>query len=125
MASRNKITESELAVISALWDIGGPAPMTEILSRMADSGWEASTVKTFVARLVKKGAVTQEKREVYYYSPAITREDYGRSAASKLKDELYRGSLGLMVSSLVQDEKLTRQDIDELYAILKKAEEEL
>ena len=117
-----KITDSEFAVMTALWDAGRPAPMTKILERMAGSGWESSTVKTFVARLVKKGAVTQEKREVYYYSPAVSREEYGRSAVTKLKDELYRGSLGLMVSSLVKDEKLTRQEIDELYAILKEAE---
>ena len=123
MGKEMRISDSELEVMTALWDMEAPATMAEILACLRSRGWEDSTVKTFVGRLVKKGALTQEKKGVYYYAPAVSRDEYGRSAVMRIKDRLYRGSVGLMLSSLVEEEHLTRQEIDELYEILKNAEE--
>ena len=38
-------------------------------------------------------------------------------------NKVYRGSVGLMVSAMAQDKALTRKEIDELYEILRQAEE--
>ena len=40
-----------------------------------------------------------------------------------LLQRAYHGSVGLLVNTLAQREALTQADIDELYAILRKAEE--
>ena len=39
-------------------------------------------------------------------------------------NKVYRGSVGLMMSALTQDRALSKEEIDELYEILRKAEEE-
>ena len=36
----------------------------------------------------------------------------------------YHGSVGLLVNALAHQESLSRSDIEELYAVLRKAEEE-
>ena len=43
--------------------------------------------------------------------------------ARSFLDKVYRGSVGLMVSSMVQDQALSREEIDQLYEILRQAEE--
>ena len=71
----DKISDSELEVMKLLWQAGDALPVTEIREALQRSrGWEATTVKTLVSRLVSKGALLQEKRKVFYYSPAISQE---------------------------------------------------
>ena len=46
-----------------------------------------------------------------------------RGETRSFLDKVYRGSVGLMVSALAEDKALSRAEIDELYEILRKAEE--
>lgn len=46
-----------------------------------------------------------------------------KSETRSFLDRVYRGSVGLMVSAMAEDNALTREEIDQLYAILKQAEE--
>ena len=46
-----------------------------------------------------------------------------RGETRSFLDKVYRGSVGLMVSALAEDKALSKQEIDELYEILRKAEE--
>ena len=56
-----------------------------------------------------------------HYSPVIAREDARREETTSFLDRVYGGRLGLMMSALVDDHALTKEDIDELSEILKKA----
>ena len=68
-----KISESEYEVMKVLWESGQPMPVTDIRRILHQrKSWEATTVKTLIARLTEKGAVIQEKRNLYYYAPSIT-----------------------------------------------------
>ena len=72
-----KISDSELEVMRVLWRAGDALPVTEIRETLQKSrGWEATTVKTLVSRLVSKGVLRQEKRGVFYYTPQITEKEY-------------------------------------------------
>ena len=110
-----KISDSELEVMKLLWQAGEALPVTAIREALQRSrGWEATTVKTLVSRLVNKGAVRQEKRRVYYYSPLIGEEEYNAWATGSLIRRLYAGSAKNLVAALVQSEGLTAEDLEEL-----------
>ena len=110
-----KISDSELEVMKLLWAAGEALPVTAIREALQQSrGWEATTVKTLVSRLVNKGAVRQEKRRVYYYSPLIGEEEYNAWATGSLIRRLYRGSAKNLVAALVHSEGLTAEDLEEL-----------
>ena len=48
-----KISDSELEVMRVLWEAGDALPVTEIRQTLQErKGWEATTVKTLVQRLV-------------------------------------------------------------------------
>lgn len=61
-----RITGSELEVMKLLWRAEDALPITEIRETLQrQKGWEPATIKTLVSRLVGKGALRQEKRNVY------------------------------------------------------------
>lgn len=110
-----RITDSELEVMKLLWRAGDALPVTEIRGMLQQQkGWEPATIKTLVARLVAKGAIRQEKRNVYYYSPLISEKEYSAWATGNLIHRLYNGSARDLVAALVQSDGLTKEDIEEL-----------
>ena len=110
-----KITGSELEVMKLLWHADDALPVTDIREELQrQKGWEPATIKTLVARLVSKGAVRQEKRNVYYYSPLISEQGYNAWATDDLISRLYNGSARDLVAALVHSDGLTKDDIEEL-----------
>ncbi len=110
-----KISDSELEIMKVLWESESALPVTDIREALRKrKGWEATTVKTLVSRLVSKGVLAQEKRNVYYYAPLITEKDYNRWATDDLIRRLYKGSARDLVAALVSSDGLTQEDIDEL-----------
>ena len=111
----DKISDSELEVMKLLWQAEDALPVTEIREALQRSrGWEATTVKTLVSRLVSKGVIAQEKRNVFYYSPRITEQEYNTWATQGLIRRLYHGSAKDLVAALVHSEGLSRRDLEEL-----------
>ena len=115
-----KISDSELEVMRVLWRAGDALPVTEIRETLQKSrGWEATTVKTLVSRLVTKGVLKQEKRGVFYYSPLISEAEYNDWATHDLISRVYHGSARDLVAALVRSDGLTQSDIDELRDLFK------
>ena len=115
-----KISDSELEVMRVLWRAGNALPVTEIRESLQKSrGWEATTVKTLISRLVAKGVLRQEKRQVYYYSPLITEAEYNDWTTHDLISRVYHGSARDLVAALVRSDGLSQADIDELRNLFK------
>ena len=115
-----KISESELEVMRVLWEAGDALPVTEIRRTLQERrGWEATTVKTLVQRLCQKGGVSQEKRNVFYYSPLVSEREYNDWAANDLVRRLFRGSAKELVATLVKSEGLSAEDLSELRELFK------
>ena len=115
-----KISDSELEVMRVLWQAGDALSVTEIRETLQRSrGWEATTVKTLISRLVTKGVLKQEKRGVFYYSPLISEAEYNDWATHDLISRVYHGSARDLVAALVRSDGLTQSDIDELSDLFK------
>ena len=110
-----KITDSELEVMKLLWCAKDALPVTAIREQLQKSkGWEPATIKTLISRLVSKGAVRQEKRNVYYYSPAISEKEYSSWAAKDLVTRIFNGKASDLIASLVNSDGLSQEDLAEL-----------
>ena len=115
-----KISDSELEVMRVLWQAGNALPVTEIRETLQKSrGWEATTVKTLISRLVTKGVLRQEKHGVFYYSPLVSEAEYNDWATHDLISRVYHGSARDLVAALVRSDGLTQDDIDELRDLFK------
>lgn len=119
-----KISDSELEVMRLLWEADAPLPISDIrIALQQRKGWEATTVKTLVNRLVSKSVLSQEKRNVFYYRPLVTQEEYNRWATDQLIDKLYRGSARNLIAALVHSHSLSQGDIQELRDFFKMGDE--
>ena len=76
--------------------------------------WEKSTIATLLRRLQKKGAISIQEKEVHYYMPNITKEEYIMFRKKSLIDKFFDGSAKSFVAALCQNGELTEADIDEL-----------
>ncbi len=127
MSKRRQITlqDSERKIMECLWN-GPPMGVVTIWHTLEkDTGWSKSTVNTLISRMLEKGLVKyQEGTKSREYYPCYGREDVAIGETKSLIDKVYRGSIGLMMSTLVDNRQLTRGEIEELYNILKRAEEE-
>ena len=108
----SKITDSELEVMKLLWCAKDALPVTAIREQLQESkGWEPATIKTLISRLVSKGAVRQEKRNVYYYSPVITEKEYSTWATKDLITRIFNGKASDLIASLVDSNGLSQEDL--------------
>ncbi|NYF31403.1 MULTISPECIES: BlaI/MecI/CopY family transcriptional regulator [Sphingopyxis] len=116
-----RASESEMQVLAALWD-KAPQTAADLTRRIgAINGWTQATVKTLLARLVQKGAVTAEADgRRYLYSPAIERADAVGEESQRFVDRLFGGRVGPLIAHLADREALTDTDIAEIEALLKK-----
>lgn len=121
---RVTLSASEWRVMEVLW--AGPKTLMELVRALGeDPGWAKSTVTTMVRRMEQKGliAYTTEGRTKVFRA-ALAREDAAAAETDSLLKRAYHGSVGLLVSALVERNDLSKSDIDGLYAILRRAEEE-
>ena len=118
------LSASEWRVMEVLWT--GPRTLMELVRQLGDSaGWAKSTVTTMVRRMEEKGLITYEQSgRAKVFRPAVSRDAVAAAETDSLLRRAYHGSVGLLVNALAERESLTRKDIDELYAVLRKAEEE-
>ncbi|MDY3280965.1 BlaI/MecI/CopY family transcriptional regulator [Dysosmobacter sp.] len=119
------LSDAEWKLMKPLWD-RAPRTMMELTALVReDTGWSKSTVITMLSRLEAKGAVRHEEglRAKQYY-PLIRREEAARAETESFLSRVYGGSLGLMMSAMVDSHALTEEDIAQLSAILDKAKED-
>ena len=125
MADKSQLlTPAEWAVYECLW-AASPLTLTQIANQLIESkGWSRSTGETMVRRMADKGLIRWEQGErAKLYYPIIQRGEAALRETRSFLDRVYHGSLGLMVSAVAEEERLSRAEIDELYAALKKLEE--
>lgn len=108
----SRITDAELEVMRVLWAAGEPLTLAQIKSALA--GHNGDTIKTLLRRLCQKGAVGQEKRDVYYFRPLVSQGVFGQYKTQRLIDKLYAGSARAMVAALVEHDQIRPEEVDEL-----------
>lgn len=125
MKEMPRISESEYEIMKLIWR-EAPISTNDVVKRFEGiNDWSPKTVQTLLARLVKKGALSYEKKgRVYIYTPIIKEKEYIHTESSSFLKKFYNGALNSMVLNFIDDDKLTDQDINELIRILEKGRKE-
>ena len=118
------LTPTEWNLMECLWE-RAPRTGREAAEYMAASqGWSRSTTLPLLRRMTAKGFIEcHEENGVKVFSPLIARTDAAVRETDSFLSRVYRGSVSTLLSAVTQRQSLTRQEIDELYEIIRQAEE--
>lgn len=119
------LTHAEWNVMECLWE-QAPRTVVQIAKYLKESvGWAKSTSTTMISRMEAKGLIRHEDGgRAKLYFPNLRREEAVVRETDSFINRVYRGSVGMLMSAIVEREKLTQEEIDALYALLQRAEEQ-
>jgi BlaI family penicillinase repressor len=102
-----------------------PVTSAAIISDLdEEKGWAANTVRTMLARLVKKGVLKYgQEGNRYLYRPAIPRSRCVKSEVDTLLQRVFRGATEPMLLYFVKNKKLSAKELSELRKILDENED--
>ena len=119
------ITESECNVLACLWERAPQTAreLTEVLS--ASVGWSRSTTLTVLRRMTEKGLLLCEDGTdgVRIYRTELSQDEVTLCETERFLDRVFGGSVSMMLSAMTAGKRLTGDEIDALYEVLRKAEE--
>lgn len=112
-----KISDAELEILEVLWAAGEALNANDIRIRLNQKkDWERTTVLTLIRRLLDKGVISQEKREVYYYTPCMERNSYVKEETKSFVNKFFKGSAKNLAAALITDEDMSKEEMEELRA---------
>jgi BlaI family penicillinase repressor len=114
-----KISEAEWQVMKTMW-AQSPLTANEVVERLSEATrWSDKTVKTLINRLTKKGALGFERQgRTYLYHPRVAEVDCARAEGQSFLKRVYGGAMLPMLAAFLEEETLSRSEIEELKRIL-------
>ena len=122
--NEKNLTPTEWHLMECLWE-HAPRTGREAAEFMARSRrWSRSTTLTLLRRMTAKGFIEcREENGLNVYSPLIGRSEAAVRETDSFLSRVYRGSVSTLLSAVTQRQNLTKEEIDELCDIIRKAEE--
>ena len=118
------ISDAEWQVMEAIWR-DHPVAASEVIASLSEtSGWKPNTIRTLLARLVKKGALEySQDGNRYIYTPRFPREAHVAGASESFLDRIFGGTARSLLVHFAESGKVTEKDIAELKRILDQPKE--
>lgn len=114
------VTDAELSVLQALWDIGS-APIRRITAALYDAAGvsQYATVQKLLERLEAKGYVTRDRSaNVHVFAAAVDKDGLIGQRLQSLAEKLCGGSLTPILSHLLQSRPLSAEERASLRSLI-------
>lgn len=121
-----KISDAEWEAVRVLWQ-RGESTATEVCEALAGQfDWSPKTVRTFLARLVQKGAVHVEMVDgVNRYTAAIEETATKQAVGQSFMNKFFNGGLPSMIAHFVNDDQVTLDELAELQRVIDERRKQL
>ncbi len=114
------LTDHELRLMNPLWE-QRRMTVEEIVRVLPPPKLAYSTVLTTMRTLESKKYVTHERvGRAFVYSPAIERAEAASQSVSALIDRFFDGSRGALLAAVLEDRRLSSDEIEGLARLVKK-----
>ncbi len=121
MKDKPKISDAEWQVMKVLW-AESPITANEIVAQLSGgTSWKPKTIRTLINRLVTKKAIAFDKQgRQYLYYPLLAEEVCVRAETQSFLGRIRSSTLKPMLAAFLEDENLSKEEIEELKTILEK-----
>ena len=119
MSKLPQISEAEFEVMKVIWKYA-PISTNEVTEKLTQTTeWSPKTIQTMLKRLVTKKALTYEKQSrVFVYTPLVPETEYIRQESNSFLNKYYNGNIVSMLTSYLEDDKLSKTELDTLRHLL-------
>lgn len=116
------LTIAERKVMETVWN-GENMTAKEVAASLRETAqWSKTTSYTMITRCVEKGYL--ERKDPHYVCvPKLSREDVSRLETEELLENNFKGSADLLVAALVDQKKLSKEDIEKLFKLVEEIKE--
>ncbi len=121
MDQKNAVTPSEWKIMELLWQ-NGPMTMARITKELSgQTGWSKHAVISLLKRMCQKGsAAVVENTSPMEYAALLDRDEAVLQETRDVLSKVFHGRSALMIHTLVEDNTLSDEEIDELMALLER-----
>ena len=93
MDDKKRLPDAELAVMQAIWAVGGEVSRGDLDGALASHGWSANTVNTYLTRLCEKGFLSSRREgRNNLYTPLVSKDRYLEFESRSVLKRLRRGA---------------------------------
>ena len=112
---KHTITDSEYQVMRILWKAEKQMTVADVVRELDGNDWTASTVSTFLQRLLKKEVIACDKKgKTNLYYPLLKQSEYDLNETENFLSKIYKGSVKNLVAALYENKKLSNEDMSDL-----------
>lgn len=119
MENRPALSKGEMEVVRKVWELGTATVREVHESFPIERGLDFATVQTYLRRLEAKGYLTGVlEGRIRKYSPRVRPRTVIRETVNDLVDRLFGGESMPLMRHLIEDERLSAEDIQRLRTLL-------
>ena len=112
---KQTITDSEYTIMKILWSTDAKMTVADVVRELDGNDWTASTVSTFLQRLLKKEVISCDKKgKTNLYYPLLKQSEYDLRETENFLSKIYKGSVKNLVAALYENKKLSNEDVSDL-----------
>jgi BlaI family penicillinase repressor len=117
------LSDGEWKIMMCLWN-QAPQTITQIVNALKEeTGWNKHTVIPTLTRMEAKGAVHYQRgQRAKLYYPSVERNDVAVAETQSFLAKVHGGRISMLLSAMIDQDAISSEDIEELNAILNKAE---
>ena len=121
VVSTESLTDLQLSVMKALWQIG-EGGVGEIVALLAADGKELAptTVATLLQRLSKQGWVKHRKNgRQFLYRAKVNQQDAAKGVLQRVLSSFFGGRVSALTAQLLESEELSAEELREMRKLIK------
>ncbi len=117
------LTEQELEIMKVIWDRGDSTVRDVYEALLEHRRIAYTTVMTMMNILEQKGHLKRTQAErAYLYKPSKPRQQVIGAMVREFVDRVFNGSAEPLLLHLVEDEKLSERDLEEIRRMIRSKE---
>lgn len=115
-----ELSNREMELMEFLWKNPEGLTMRQLYDMMPEPRTHFNTVSTFIHRLEEEGFVRHEAiaGHLFRYIASFSRWEYEKRVQNNFIDRFFDGSHFDFVKRLVQEEKITKEELEELLRLI-------
>ncbi|MDR2955885.1 MAG: BlaI/MecI/CopY family transcriptional regulator [Prevotella sp.] len=117
-----KLTQKEEEILKYFWQ-QGPMFVRDLLDLQEEPKPHYNTLSTIVRTLEEKGYIGfKQYGNTYQYYALISEDEYSKSSLNNVVDKYFANSYTRVVSTLIEEEKLSLDELQDLIRQIKSQE---